>query len=345
MSKDPRSRLLDWLRTGELPRPKDPTDAAAIGSAARTEKVAGLLYARLEEQDAPWPQATRDVLRAGYVAVFATGARRLDLAARVTALLGARDLRTLPLKGAAVAERGYDSVAERPMGDVDILALDDFTSSVRVLREAGFREREKADHAWALVETASGDVVELHHSVTSCAGFFPVETDGLWARSRPGRGVIQRLPSAEDLLVHLSLHAAFQHGLALTLVQHLDLRRVLERERVDEDALLRIAAGARAEGALAVALLAAETLVGAPLGGALRRALESRLPDGWRNNRARSVARTRWALSRGRRLEFAWRTVAPQVPGVPTGLAPRLLRASARAASLLRRWGPEALRG
>ena len=46
------------------------------------------------------------------------------------------------------------------------------------------------------------------------------------------------LPSAEDLLVQLAAHAAFQHGLWLHLVQYLDFSRLLSRP-LDEGQLYR----------------------------------------------------------------------------------------------------------
>src|SRR4029450_5847578 len=90
----------------------------------------------------------------------------------------------------------------------------------------GFSVLARADHAWAFLDPLSGSVLELHHSVTSCPGLFPLDGPGLVARSREGSGQVRRLPAPEDLLVHLAMHASFQHGLVLSLVQWLHFRRL-----------------------------------------------------------------------------------------------------------------------
>src|SRR4030042_1707373 len=111
------------------------------------------------------------------------------------------------------------------MSDVDVLALERWPEAGGALREAGFAEVARGDHAWAFRDPGGHGIVELHRSVVSAPGLFPVDAEGLWARSRPGRGQLPRLPSPEDLLLPLALHAAFQHGFSLALVQWLDFRR------------------------------------------------------------------------------------------------------------------------
>lgn len=351
MTASPREVLRQWLVTGELPRPRDSGEAANWVTTAAAEGVAGLLYADLDTHGRGWPDEAGDRLRQMYHASFQTGIQRLDLAARVLARLSAAGLRALPLKGAAVAELLYASVAERPMMDVDLLVLDDWPASIQVLRDAGFLEIERADHAWGFGDPERSQLVEVHHSLTSSAGFYPVDRDGLWARSRRAQGQVRRVPSSEDLLVQLALHATFHHGLGISLVQHLDLRRLLERP-FDEDLLWDIARGARAEAALAVALLACSEVVGAPLGPTLRERLPAVLPRRLRDSivaMARTggsvalVARMRWELAAGRRTEMLWRTVAPEIPGVHRSLFRRLPSAAGRALALAWRWGLHAL--
>src|SRR4029077_6914730 len=127
----------------------------------------------------------------------------------------------LPLKGAALAESLYASVAERPMADVDALALDGWAASARALEDARFTGAERADHAWSFVDPVTRGLLELHRGVTSCPEVFPLDADGVWARSQAAPGQVARVPSAEDLLVHLAEHALFQHGGVLSLVQWL----------------------------------------------------------------------------------------------------------------------------
>ena len=273
---------------------------------------------------------------------------QVGLAARALALLEARGLRGLPLKGTALAETVYDVESDRPMSDVDVLALERWPEAVVALREAGFAEVARGDHAWAFRDPGGSGIVELHRSVVSAPGLFPLDAEGLWARSRPGRGQLPRLPSAEDLLLQLALHAAFQHGLVLALVQWLDFRRVLEREPIDVSRLLALAASARAEAPLGAALLAAEAVVKAPLPSPLRPSLPAGLRR-WLEPRlaepltlvapsAPALSRARWELLAGRRAELLWRTlVLPETPEGDERLSARVAFAFGRGLRLARR--------
>src|SRR6266542_4878035 len=238
-SKASLAFLRDFLARSTLPPlpGEAPREAATgIAVAARQQGVAGLLHRALDsegEATSPWPAEVREALARDRRTALARGVRQLALAARVLDRLDRAGLRALPLKGAALLETLYDFEDERTMADVDLLVLDDWTQARALLADDGFVECGRADHAAVLRDPETGAVLELHHSVTSSPGLFPLDRDGLWSRSVPGAGQVPRLPSAEDLLVQLSLHAAFQHGLVLSLAQWLDFRRLLERRRLD----------------------------------------------------------------------------------------------------------------
>ena len=328
----PRALLREWLLSDVTPLPARAAEARELLAEAGRQGLVGLLAAR-----APFLEGLSDDVREEWREearrLFVRGVFQLDLAGRVLRRLEAAGLRALPLKGAAVAEQLYDAVAERPMSDLDVLALDDPQRAECLLVEEDLSVAERADHAVALRHAKTGAIVELHRSVTSCPGLFPLEANGLFARRLPRGGAVPVVPSPPDLLVSLALHAAFQNGFGLTLVQFLDLRRVFERLGVDEGRVLEAASAARAEGAVLVALAAARTVVGAAPPVGLMAALEARAPfPARRLARAvetgdplrlvaperPSLARTRWALAGGRRLELVRRTVFPQAwPGEP----------------------------
>jgi hypothetical protein len=282
-------------------------------------------------------------------AVLFRSVQQLEVASSLESALSAAGIAVLRLKGAAVCERLYDSPAERPMADVDLLVLGDWTGALRTAEGRGLQAAGRGDHALVFRDPPTGVVVELHHSVTSCPGFHPLDADGI--QTRAGAGTTVRLPpSAEDLLVHLSLHAAFQHGLVLSLVQYLDFRRLLERLPLDVGRLVDAADAAHAHVSVAAALRVAEAVVGAPVPGVLKNAfgcppglarlLEPRLGDplAFVAPATPRLARVRWELSAGRRPELLRRTLLPEEPGRsrPAWTAP--FRASARATGLLRRW-------
>jgi hypothetical protein len=351
-----RGLLGRWLITGELPSTPDESLALLLVEVAREQGVAALLHQALAAQRVCWTDAAQLALRRAEQEDFAFGVRQLDMARRVQDVLETRGLRCLPLKGAALAERLYDSPAHRPMADVDLLVLDEWPIAAALLEKAGFADVGQADHARGFVDP-SGAVVELHCSVTSCGRLFPLDLDATWGRCRPGAGLVKWAPSSEDLLVHLALHAAFQHGLALRFVQFLDFRRLLEREPPDPALLSEVAVRARAEGAVALALEAAQAVTGAPLGPVLQELVSAWLPSGLRGYVASRLstdraallfpsepplARVRWELATGRRMVLLRETFRPSSSCVSSparsGLVGRALR-------LARRWGPSTLRG
>ena len=351
-----RALLGRWLVTAELPPAPDEGRASLLVETAREQGLAGLLHQAICEQRAQWPHAAQMALRQAEENAFTLGVGQLDTASRVQELLGAQGIRCLPLKGAALAERLYDSVAHRPMGDVDLLVLDDWSRAVRLLEEAGFAQQGAADHARVFLDPSLRTSLELHRGVTSCAALFPLDLDAVWRRSSPGAGLVKRVPSSEDLLVHLALHAAFQHGLVLSLVQYLDFRRLLEREPPDPALLAQVATGARAQGAVALALEAARSVVGAPLGPALRELVTEWLPRGLRRyvaSRLRAdasallapaepaVGRIRWELAAGRRIALVRETLSPSLSSYSS---PAGLGAAVRAFGLAWRWALPTLR-
>lgn len=359
---DARERLRQWIVSGRPPLPADDADAQALVAAAREQRLVALLHASIADAGSPdtggWPAGVLDVLAAEHRQLLARGVGQLDLMARVAALLAARGLRALPLKGAALAESLYASVAERPMGDVDALALDDWDPSVRALEDAGFTCAERADHAWSFVDPETRGLLELHHSVTSCPEVFPLRADEVWARSEASRGQVARVPGAEDLLVHLAQHALFQHGGVLSLVQWLDVRRLLERRPLDAARLAEAAGVPHVAACVRLAVSAAGAVVGAPdlprfaAEPPFSRGLRRWLGDVRRDpSRALApgapppLARLRWDLAAGRRWSLVRGTLVPPAEGrkgeTSWASASAVVR---RAAGLAWRWGGTVLR-
>jgi hypothetical protein len=339
----------NWIATGAVPRARGAAEARAIVQAAGAQRVLGLLTAGPEHG---WPAPSLKLLRRRQRRLFSAAVRQLEAASRVLHALEERGLRALPIKGAALSEALYDAPGERAMLDVDVLILEArrFPDAVRVVEDLGFRPVERATHAWGFASAAAA--LELHHDVTSCPGLFPVDAEGLWRRSRPGRGLVPRVPSPEDALVMLAVHAAFQHELVLSLGQYLDVRRLLERCPPATERLMEAAARARAETALAATLTAAAVTVAAPVDAGLASALDPHLPRGLRQWLARragdplafvepavpSRGRVRWEICSGRRVELIRRSLYARPPGSRGSLLRGTARAALRAGSLARRW-------
>jgi hypothetical protein len=346
-----RGFVRELVARGSLPPLPPELDEAAVLAAAREQGTAALLLAALERERPAWAEAILSPLAAERRALLVRTLGQVGLAARSLELLAARGIRALPLKGAVLAETVCGSEAARPMSDVDVLALERFPEGTAALREAGFVEVARGDHAWAFRDPDGHGILELHRSVVSAPGLFPLDREGLWQRRRPGRGQLRVLPSAEDLLLQLALHAAFQHGLVLSLVQWLDFRLVLEREPLDVARLLALATAARARSPLAAALAVAGAVTGADVPPALlegvprgfARRLEPRLatPLAFVAPAEPDLARVRLELLAGRRLELVWRTlVLPETPEGDERLAARVRFAFGRALRLARREPP-----
>lgn len=339
-SKPAVQALREWLLGGRLPDLSPDLAQAAID-----QGLAAWVLAELAGGDGA-RSGPADTLRGAARAGLYRSVRLLDLGARARDILAAAGIRALPLKGAALGEWLYDSVALRPMLDADLLVLDAWPEAIQALLEQGYRNAAGADHARVFVDPVTGAVLELHLSVTSCPGLFPLDRDGLWSRSLQASGQTTRRPSGEDLLVQLALHASFQHGLVLSLVQWLDFRRLLEKGPLDVPLARRIAADCGGGLAVAVALAVAEVVVAAPVDPALRAAfpLPRRLGP-WLRERLRhplefvspaepALGRVRWALVPGRRLRLVASTLGLLGPGgFRAGAAGR------RLAHLLARFG------
>jgi hypothetical protein len=342
-------RLRRWLVDGDDTALAG-SDAPAVASLAIEQGLAGLLHGHIVAAGLPWPHDALGTLRQAHRAALARGERQLEGARRTLGRLAASGLRALPLKGIALAEHLYDSVADRPMADVDILALDDWPAALRVLREQGYRELHGSDHATALADPDTGALVELHREVTSCGALFPLDREALWAGRESVAGRVGAHPGPEHQLLLLSLHAAFQHGLALRVVQFLDFRRLFERSTPAAPRVLELAREARAETAVALSLEAAAAVVGCAVPGDLREGLAASLPrplETWLARRrarpelflnpaAADLLRLRWALARGRRVALLRHALLAGSPE-PRPLG-RLRHAASRAISLAWRW-------
>lgn len=337
LSKSIRHNLIDMVRGVPGDSFQAGSDATSLRREAQRQGVLSLVS----------PEAPPDFQAAAvHEAVKTT--RLLDATARVQEELRRRGIRSVALKGTALHGSAYSRVDERPMLDADLWVLDDFAQAEVLLADLGFEPIERADHAVAYQEHGSGAIVELHWSVTSAPGFFPVDAESVWeGRRHLCTGIVA--PSGVDTFVLLALHSAFQHGLVLRLVQHGDFHALMGREGL---LAAPIASRAREWGALTALSAAVEVAshVRGELEGlrAIRRKcgpLPRRLahhvqrahatPTEFLEPATPRLALVRLAVAEGRRIDLLRRTLWPR-----DGEGSRLAHATsglARGASLLRR--------
>jgi hypothetical protein len=182
--------------------------------------------------------------------------------------------------------------------------------AARLLGGLDWTVEDAAEHGTAFAGPG-GVRLELHGALVSCPGLFPVRFGDLFARSAPlGGGMAGRRLGDEDMVVHLSLHVAFQHGFRARLGQYVDFTR-LAAAPLDQGRLLAAAASARALRPLASALAAVDCLLGLGPGEHTATALSAHVPDGvrrwldrvapepWRLLEGLPLARARWMLASG----------------------------------------------
>ncbi|HEX6736828.1 MAG TPA: nucleotidyltransferase family protein, partial [Vicinamibacteria bacterium] len=223
MSRSARTALLPLVRGEPLEPPRSPQAARELVAEARRQGLVANLRAAAERAPEAWPEALRQELAQQHQHQLVRGLRQLQVAGEAQRLLARAGVRSLPLKGAALAEDLYESVADRPMADVDLLLLDGFPVGLEALLGAGFSVEDAGDHAVCLQHEPSGVRLEAHLGLASCPRLHPVDAEGWWARRRAAPDGQGARPSWEDLLAQMALHAAFQHGLVLSLVQYQDL--------------------------------------------------------------------------------------------------------------------------
>jgi hypothetical protein len=185
---------------------------------------------------------------------------------RVVRALDAAAIPALLLKGAALLETVYADPAQREMLDIDILVpIDRLPAANEALAPLGYRPLPGSEglagqpeqlrvaaphHDPALVGEQQLVAVELHHHV-AIAGEGRFEIAGFWERARTVPSTGHRVPSPEDLLLHVCLHfirnrlgGSFRRRhTGGALAQIFDINQIVEAESIDWDAFVQ-AAGA-----------------------------------------------------------------------------------------------------
>jgi hypothetical protein len=184
-------------------------------------------------------------------------AHRLD---RTLAALDAAHVPVVLLKGAALGRTVYRSLAERSMGDLDLLvpaAKGDEALAAALAdgwRRSEFESPELgafyADH-YHLPPLRDARVRELHlelHTDLLASGHpFGLTTDDVWRAARPLAAGGALVPDPVHGVLHLCMHFVWSHMLAQGGGQAIrDLHHVLAAGTVDWDALVREAGARRA---------------------------------------------------------------------------------------------------
>jgi hypothetical protein len=284
MDSDPIALLLDACRSGLASSPRrveaapDPsTDWEWLLAAAERHAVSPLLTRYLGESAEGVPAAVLQRLRARF---DANALRNVTLAHDLAALLerlAAAGVDAMPIKGPVLAISAYGDLALREFGDLDIVvraadlvrARELFAGwgfePATPLTAAGERALLASDHHIPLIGPGGRLTVELHWSLDNLRPGSRLDGEWVWANARQvpllGREVSALSWSA--LLVYLCVHGAKHWWSTLGWIR--DVGGVLASAPPGElDAAPAIASAAGAERRLALGVLLAHELLGAP---------------------------------------------------------------------------------
>ena len=206
-----------------------------FAEAADRHRLSSLAYAKIKASDMAGtiPETVLQKLRQKYLATAYCNTVFYHQLNDLVEHLSRHKIPVMLLKGAHLAEFLYGDIALRPMSDIDIMVKEDHLSeTVRVAMDAGFhffvdripeREKKGSDydygvmpdfkHFQVLIHPETKCLLEIHVSVVSRNCPIEVPVADLWAHARSENfyGNTVFVLSPEDLIIHLCLHAAYDH--------------------------------------------------------------------------------------------------------------------------------------
>ncbi len=177
------------------------------------------------------------------------------------------------LKGVALLQQVYPNPIQRRMRDIDFLIRKTDLPKVEAeLSKMGYKADEKdgINSKWyrkysiKINYYKSGKTdykIDVHWGFERYNNPFPISYEEIWGRSQKieQNGTTFRLLSAEDMLLHLSMHMVFQHCLRLDTRAWLDIIHII-RLKPDWDKVILLAGQYKLESIVYVALHIANKL-------------------------------------------------------------------------------------
>jgi hypothetical protein len=231
--------LIDCLRQdGPVIEPSllsglSPQRWQALLSLAAAQRVRPLLWHRLRQKGLheAVPVEVAEVLRH---ASQRNTLRNLRLYGELRRLLSALESEGIPLillKGAFLAEAVYENIGLREMNDIDVLARPANLSRIaEILTGMGYTPMTAYTgyHLPPMVRKGCASF-EVHWNLTGPGTSYSIEPDGLWEQAMPVHiaGCDSLALSPEDLVLHLCMHASYQHQFAFGLRPSCDIAETI----------------------------------------------------------------------------------------------------------------------
>lgn len=220
---------------------------------------------------------------------FQSTARNMRLYRELIKIVRAFNAAGVPvilLKGAHLAETIYETIALRPMVDVDLLVKQaDLIGAHDILIGQGYAIAEKSDAACSPARhmppfTKDGvPRIEIHSTIAGPPFSGRFDSEELWYRARKIslQGTEAGVLCPEDLLLHLCMHTCIAHGFDNGIMALLDISHVVfhYKTELDWDLLMKRAGAWGADKCVCLALHLAHKLLGVSSPESLRQGMGS----------------------------------------------------------------------
>ena len=283
MEKRELGRLLcDFLAGRKIAEARleklSPADWQNLADRALRFKVEGLFYREIKSrnlQSELVPLEVRNKLRQAYRNIATMNTSLLFDVLKVLKSLAENQMPVIALKGLALAKNIYGDIALRPMSDMDLLLKEeDLVRAGRILLTLGYKQyfpawesMLKTYHHLPPFTNKNGTIVELHWNIVTPDSPVKVDLEGLWARSCLFKvdNVEARVFSAEDLFLHLCIHACFHLQTGLDLIPFCDMAGLIKTcaVKIDWQIVIARATSWGAKKCLYLMLLLVRELLGA----------------------------------------------------------------------------------
>lgn len=168
----------------------------------------------------------------------------------------AADIPMIVLKGPYLATAVYPHISQRAIGDLDLLVAEDtVTKTADLLHELGWREMRDFSleaihqhhyHLPLFTRNGTNFPVEIHWNVVRPGNINSISPEVLWQQTKTATiaGTEVSVFPAHVQLLHLALHAAYNHQFAFDLRSLCDIAMLISQQQteIDWDALLEKAA-------------------------------------------------------------------------------------------------------
>ncbi len=201
---------------------------AQLLALAVEQHVPSLLYHRLKRlgDETIIPTAIGQVLQKKYYGTALHNMRLYQELGKLIDALHAEGITALVLKGAHLAAIVYETMALRTMADVDIMVQQaDLPATIQQIQALGYQPitplfsldtyLTRYHHLPRFVHPDTVASIEVHWTITSSTRTYAISMEELWARSQPLTltTITTRGLCPEHLLLHVCMHATYQHQL------------------------------------------------------------------------------------------------------------------------------------